>query len=185
MPHIKTIGYDEADESLRQVYDSIIGSRGKLAEVHKIQSLNPAALSAHIDLYKVVMFGSSPLKRYQREMIAVVVSAANKCRYCVEHHLEALRFYWKDETKIESLLDAQLPAEWSETDLALCRFAKECTLHPDQYPADAIINLRSAGLEDRTILDAVQVVAYFNFVNRIVLALGVEWNDDEAKGYRY
>ncbi len=48
MPYIKTYEYEEAADQLRDVYDSIIGARGKLAEVHKIQGLNPAALLAHM-----------------------------------------------------------------------------------------------------------------------------------------
>ena len=41
------------------------------------------------------------------------------------------------------------------------------------------------GLSDRTVLDAVQVIAYFNFVNRMVLGLGVTFSEEEIKGYKY
>lgn len=101
MAYIETFGYENASEELRQAYDTIIGSRGKLADVHKIQGLNPSALLAHMELYKTIMFGRSPLKRYQREMIAVIVSAANHCQYCIKHHKEALLFYWKDQARAE------------------------------------------------------------------------------------
>jgi alkylhydroperoxidase family enzyme len=40
-------------------------------------------------------------------------------------------------------------------------------------PAD-IENLRAAGLNDRAIHDATQVIAYFNYINRVADALGVE-----------
>jgi alkylhydroperoxidase family enzyme len=40
-------------------------------------------------------------------------------------------------------------------------------------------------LSDSAILDATLVVAYFNFVNRIVLALGVESSELEVQGYRF
>lgn len=40
-------------------------------------------------------------------------------------------------------------------------------------PGD-ITRLRSAGLDDRAIHDATQVIAYFNYINRIADALGVE-----------
>jgi hypothetical protein len=35
----------------------------------------------HRALYRTLMFGPSPLKRYQREMIGVVVAALNQCLY--------------------------------------------------------------------------------------------------------
>ena len=185
MPHIKTINYEESVDELRQAYDSIIGARGKLAEVHKIQSLNPAALLAHMDLYKAVMFGKSPLKRYQREMMAVVVSAANNCRYCIEHHKEALLFYWKDPERANRLVAQFDQPDLSETDQALCKLAYNLTLVPSDISKASVEHLQQAGMDDKGILDAVQVIAYFNFVNRMVLALGVEFSDEEAKGYNY
>lgn len=45
--------------------------------------------------------------------------------------------------------------------------------------------LKEAGLDDRAILDAALVVGYFNFVNRIVLSLGVYLEQDEGQGYKY
>lgn len=51
------------------------------------------------------MFAKRPLSREVREMIAVVVSKANKCAYCVIHHSEALNFYWKDRVKMSSFIE--------------------------------------------------------------------------------
>ena len=185
MAYINTINYEQADENLRQTYDQIMGTRGKLAAVHQIQSLHPGALLAHMDLYKQVMFAKSPLKRYQREMIAVIVSAANDCPYCIRHHEEALLFYWKDEERVSKLSTIPTEAGLSEEELALCLFAKKLTQQPGQSTQEDIIKLQEMGWEDRAILDATQVVAYFNFVNRMVLALGVTFTEEEAKGYNY
>lgn len=44
-------------------------------------SLKPAALQAHVLLYRTIMFGPSGLSRSEREAIAVAVSAANDCHY--------------------------------------------------------------------------------------------------------
>lgn len=186
MAFIKTISFEESDGPLRDVYENLIRTRGKLAEVHKIQSLNPDALIAHMDLYKAVMFARSPLKRYQREMMAVIVSRANRCRYCVEHHSRALMFYWKDEQRIERLLRNRQEAGLSEADIELCRFAENLTLKPSTTAEKTEHErLRRQGFDDRAILDATQVIAYFNFVNRLVLALGLEFSEEEVKGYHY
>ncbi len=185
MPHIHTITYDDSEEELKSIYDQIIKSRGKLAEVHKIQSLNPKALMAHMELYMTVMFGKSPLKRYQREMMGVVVSVANHCRYCIQHHEQALLAYWKDPNKTHQLKGSRSGLNLSEADEALCRFAEKLTLNKNTDYSSHTENLKQAGFNDRAILDAVQVVAYFNFVNRLVLGLGVRSDKDETKGYRY
>lgn len=185
MPFIKTIQHEEAEGELLQVYDNIISSRGKLAEVHKMQSLNPGALVAHMDLYKAVMFDKSPLKRYQREMIAVIVSATNKCDYCIEHHKEALLFYWKDAERVSKLATQLGLPDLSEADQALCQFAQNMTHSPYEASAASVEQLRLVGLGDREILDAMQVIAYFNFVNRMVLGLGITFSEEEIKGYNY
>lgn len=185
MPHIQTIAYDNAEEELKATYDHIIKSRGKLADVHKIQSLNPKALMAHMELYMAVMFGKSPLKRYQREMIGVVVSVANRCRYCIQHHEQALLAYWKDPNKTHQLKGDRSGLDLSEKDEALCRFAEILTFNGESDYSSQIEHLKQKEFSDRAVLDAVQVIAYFNFVNRLVLGLGVSTDKDEMKGYRY
>jgi alkylhydroperoxidase family enzyme len=42
--------------------------------------------------------------------------------------------------------------------------------------------LRGAGLSDTEILDAVQVIAYFNYINRVADALGVDLEPDMPRG---
>lgn len=74
----------------------------------------------------------------------------------------------------------------SKKQLSLCEFAQRLTLKPDIIHEGAMIEkLRENGLTDNAILDATLVVAYFNFVNRIVLSLGVESDDNELKGYNF
>ncbi|MDX1478943.1 MAG: peroxidase-related enzyme [Saprospiraceae bacterium] len=184
--YIDVIDYDQSTGTLREIYDNLIASRGKLAHVHMIQSLNPESIVAHMDLYLKIMFGKSPLRRYQREMIGVVVSQTNDCAYCVRHHAEALNFFWKDADRTEALAQDFRSADLSATDLALCSYAESLTANPNAGDnASRIDALRDGGLSDRQILDASLVAAYFNFVNRLVLGLGVEVEVDGGGGYRY
>lgn len=76
MPYIRVIEPEDAEGELREEYERLLGSRGKLAAIHTIHSLSPQALRAHMDLYMTLMFGRSKLKRDVREAIAVVVSRA-------------------------------------------------------------------------------------------------------------
>ncbi len=185
MPFIKVINYDESSGELRGIYDHLITTRGKLADVHMIQSLNPATVLSHMNLYKDIMFGQSPLKRYQREMISVVVSVANQCEYCIKHHKEALMHYWKSESRLESLILQKEDLQLTSEDLALCVYAREITTQPELSTSQKTDALREAGLDDRAILDATLIISYFNFVNRMVLALGLEINESEISGYKY
>lgn len=184
MSRIKVIPYQEATGRLKEIYDDLIDKRGKLAEVHTIQSLRPESIVMHIDLYMEIMFSKSELTRAEREMMAVVVSAANGCDYCMDHHAQALNHYWKDEDRIKRLRVDFEDAELSPRELALSSFANLLTVAPDAYQDEKyLLPLRRVGVSDSALLDATLVVAYFNFVNRIVLTLGVETNEEEMKGY--
>lgn len=77
---IRIVPPDAADGELREAYRSI-GARSGVSNILGVQSLHPAGLSAHDELYKTVMFGPSPLSRIEREAVAVAVSAANDCFY--------------------------------------------------------------------------------------------------------
>jgi len=186
MPRIKVISHNEASGKLKEIYDGLIKSRGKLADVHKIQSLRPKSITAHMDLYMEIMYSRSELTRAEREMIGTVVSAANGCNYCIKHHAEALNHYWKDDAKIEKLVDENYAETLTSKEKALCAFSKHLTLNPEQHQKqDFTLLLKKNGLSDAAILDTVLVTAYFNFVNRIVLSLGVTLEIDNGTGYKY
>ncbi len=81
MAWIKTILPAKASGELLEQYGRMRDAAGSVANILQIHSLNPAALRAHFDLYRTLMFGRSELSRTQREMIAVVVSKTNGCHY--------------------------------------------------------------------------------------------------------
>lgn len=186
MSRIKVIQPEDATGRLKEVYDEIIQKRGQLAEVHKIQSLRPESIVKHMDLYLEIMFSKSELSRAEREMMAVVTSVTNKCNYCQIHHATALNNYWKDDEKVNKFRSNYLKVQLNERQLALCKFAENLTLHPSNFKVSSFIDiLKLHGFSDEGILDATLVVSYFNFVNRMVLALDVNLEDNNGSGYKY
>jgi len=185
MPYIKMIEEEEATGELKEIYTKVKGERGKLSNILKIHSLLPKTMQTHLDFYMSIMFDKSGLRRADRELIATVVSAANKCAYCVNHHAEALKFYWKDDAKVkqaaEDFRQLDLPAKTK----AVLEYAEKLTLHPDQMCEDDVVALRENGLSDEEILSVVLVTNYFNFVNRVANGLGVDFSEEEMKGYKY
>jgi len=141
------------------------------------------ALGNHVDLYMTLMFGKSGLSRLEREAIAVVVSAANDCAYCVKHHAEALRRHLDDEETLDLLMSAD-GLETLEPRLSnIVRHADKLTSAPSAMTESDLGELRAVGLSDSDVLDLTLIVAYFNFVNRIAMGLGVEFSAEEASGY--
>jgi len=72
---------------------------------------------------------------------------------------------------------------------SLCGYARKLTLRPGDMVATDLDPLRAAGLSDRDIVDANQVVSYFNYVNRVADGLGVEleqtWPEAVRRRRRY
>jgi alkylhydroperoxidase family enzyme len=60
---------------------SIAEGAERMPNILASHSLNPAALNAHNQLYRTIMFGPSGLSGAERQAIAVAVSAANECHY--------------------------------------------------------------------------------------------------------
>lgn len=89
------------------------------------------------------------------------------------HHGEAL----SRESGDASLAEAVASGQFDKLDprmRALCTYAIRLTRAPAAVREDDVGLLRTEGIDDRAIVDANQVVAYFNYVNRIAQGLGVE-----------
>ncbi|MDH3338342.1 MAG: peroxidase-related enzyme [Gammaproteobacteria bacterium] len=184
MSWIDEIEAGDADGKLSEMYAELVKKRGKISNILKVHSLNPEAMGNHLDLYMTIMFGRSGLSRAEREAIAVVVSATNECAYCVNHHAEALKRYIKDGDTLEMLTSAD-GLETLEPRLSnIVRHAEKLTSAPSAMTESDLGELRAVGLSDRDILDLTLIVAYFNFVNRIAMGLGVAYSAEELSGYR-
>lgn len=184
MSWIEEIELTEAEGKLAETYARLMEKRGKVSNILQVQSLNPDSLDGHLDLYMTIMFGKSGLSRAEREAIAVVVSATNDCEYCVNHHTDALRRYIKDEDILQALASAD-GLEILEPRLGnIVIHAEKLTSAPAAMTESDLDPLRAEGLTDSDILDITLVVAYFNFVNRIALGLGVGFTLEELSGYK-
>lgn len=182
---IKVVALDEANGKLREIYNHVSRTRGKVANILLVQGLNPEALRAHLDLYLAVMYGPSKLSRTQREMIATVVSTRNKCHYCVAHHTEALNHFVKDRSFIERMSRDLNSVTLDERDRKMLEFSLKLTERPGDMQESDIKQLRNEGFSDSEILDTVLATSYFNLVNRVASALGVGYDESEIAGYKY
>jgi len=185
MAWIKCVEEKEALGKLKEHYEHIKRTRGKIANILKVQSLNPDALKAHLDLYLALMFGKSGLTRIQREMIATVVSATNNCDYCTSHHGEALLRLTKNAELVRQMKHDFKKVNLALKDHAMLKYAVKLTTNPSELSLKDIEELRQAGFSDTDILNINLITSYFNFVNRIALGLGVKSSQEEAKGYKY
>jgi uncharacterized peroxidase-related enzyme len=185
MVWIKCVEEKEATGKLKEYYEHIKRTRDKIANILKVQSLNPDALKAHLDLYLAIMYGKSSLTRIQREMIATVVSAANNCAYCVTHHGEALLHLSKNAELVRQIKKDFSKVNLTPKDHAMLNYAVKLTKNPSSISQKHIEKLRQVGFDDSAILNINLITSYFNFVNRIALGLGVKLTSEEAQGCKY
>ena len=81
MTWIKVIDVPESEGALQEAYHEVSSARDQVANILKAHSLHPEVMTAHLHLYRELMFGKSELTRAERELIAVAVSVVNNCHY--------------------------------------------------------------------------------------------------------
>jgi len=79
-----------------------------------------------------------------------------------------------DESLKEQLLADFSKADISDLDKLILQYAEKITTAADKITQDYINQLKNSGLTEHAIHDIVQVVSYFNYVNRLADGLGVE-----------
>jgi len=111
------------------------------------------------------------LSKLEREMIAVVVSSANRCYYCLVAHGQALRQLSGDAQLGEMLAFNYRVAELSDRQRRMLDFAWKLTLTPHDIAEPDRQGLRDVGFSDTDIFDIGDVTAFFNYTNRMAHGL--------------
>ncbi|MDQ2795699.1 MAG: peroxidase-related enzyme, partial [Actinomycetota bacterium] len=132
--------------------------------------------------YKLLHEPTDNLDEADREMIAVVVSAWNRCTYCIVSHGHALRKALGGTADAEVTAD-YIATNWRHAGLderrsAICAYAEKLTAHPHEMGEDDLLTLRSVGLSDHEIWDVAEIAAMYNFTNRMALAIGQQPNPE-------
>lgn len=184
MTHVSVTPPDKAEGRLKEAYEQVKSSRGAVGNVYEAMSHNPAAMQANHALYTTLQFGESPLSRRERELVATVVSRITGCNYCLAHHADAFGRHAR-EAGLQALVATDYTrAPLSDRERALADHAARLTREPAAVHEADIKKLRDAGLDDREITDLTLLVAYFNFITRAAIGLGVS-TDDVAGAFKY
>jgi uncharacterized peroxidase-related enzyme len=143
---------------------------GFVPNVLSALSAHEAKLRAFMATYNELMLADSGLTKLEREMIAVVVSSANHCYYCLTAHGAAVRQLSKDPQLGEMLVMNWRTARLSRREKALLAFAHKLTVSPAEVGEEDRARLKKAGLSDQDIWDAASVTGFFNYTNRLATA---------------
>ena len=169
---------DRLDDDLQAYYAKCQEKLGLVPNVLKAYSLRPAKLRTFIALYNELMLGDSGLSKLEREMIAVVVSSANRCYYCLVAHGQAVRQLSGDPQLGEMMVMNYRVAKLSPRQRAMLDYAWKLTTDPHAIGESDRKALRDAGFGDADIFDITDTAAFFNYTNRMAHGLDMMPNPD-------
>jgi uncharacterized peroxidase-related enzyme len=149
---------------------------GFVPNVLKAYTFDMAKLSAFVAMYNDLMLTPSGLSKLEREMIAVAVSAHNRCYYCLVAHGAAVRQLSGDPPLGELMAMNYRAARLSQRERAMLDFAVKLTAEPWIIEEDDRARLRRAGFSDRDIWDIAAVAGFFNMTNRVASATDMRPN---------
>lgn len=149
------------------VFSKIEKERGMVARIYSDFSEFPQSVEGHFSLNKALMLSDeSPLPRAERELLAFATSEQNGNSYCGSHHRKAFE-------NCEKELDQSRAS-------VLVELAVDLTLNPAQSP-ELKAKFMKSGFTEAEWQHAVNIVAYFNFTNRLAFAMDMKLEDGFEK----
>jgi uncharacterized peroxidase-related enzyme len=184
---IEMVSEANATGILREMYDQAKTPHGTVDNVMKAHSLRPHTMQGHIALYRSVLHHPDiTLPLWFLEVVASYTSIKNNCEYSLTHHFMNARRLLNDEKRADDIYAALQGGEpqrvFSGKELALLNYAAKLTVRVGSMEKSDIDALHAANCDDGEILEVNQVVAYFNYSNRLLNGLGVTTEGD-AVGY--
>lgn len=185
---IRMLSDGEAGEELRQALALARTPHGTVDNVMRVHSLRPNTMRGHVTLYRAALHDpANTLPMWLQETLSSYVSILNDCPYSLANHWKNAAHLIGDSARasaIRAALEARRPeAVFSGAELALMRYGEKLTLAPGTMEEGDVMALRAAGLDDGQILEANQIVGYFNYVNRLLNGLGVSTTGDVVGYY--
>ncbi|MPZ23088.1 MAG: peroxidase-related enzyme [Dehalococcoidia bacterium] len=181
---IPVITHEEATGDLKEAYEyarnslylramgKVNGTEGAL-NYRAVFSLRPEYVRWISDTADV-LFGPGRISPTIKDMIAVVVSSANRCNHCTAGHAHLLHMRGVEDATLKSLMTNLHGLDLESKTVELLRFAQKMTHAAHEITDDDVGNLRTAGWSDEQILEAVMVAAFFSMNNRVMETLGVK-----------
>jgi uncharacterized peroxidase-related enzyme len=162
--------------AMAEFFNKAKAAQGFVPNVLKAFAFDMAKLAAFVAYRTDLMVAESGLSKLEREMIATVVSAQNRCFYCITAHGAAVRALSGDPVLGELMAMNFRAARLSNRQRAMLDFAVKLTVAPSELEENDRARLRKAGFSDRDIWDISAVAAFYNMTNRLASATDMQPN---------
>lgn len=168
----------ELSPAMAAYFDKCRDKIGYVPNVLAAYAFDNAKLEAFAAFYNDLMLAPSGLSKLEREMIAVAVSAENKCFYCLTAHGAAVRQLSGDPILGEQLVMNYRTADLSPRQRAMLDFAVMMTNYSHEIEEEDRQLLRDVGFSDRDIWDIAAVAGFYNMSNRMASAVDMRPNKE-------
>ena len=185
--HISALGVPDPatlDEDLQAIWRKCVEKLGFVPNVYSTYSKRPLRLRNFMAMYNEIMFSESGLSKLEREMVAVVVSSANRCYYCLVAHGAAVRQLSGDAELGEMMALNYRVAKLDARQRAMLDFAWKLTTTPNLVDDADRDTLRAVGLTEEDIFDLAETTAFFNLSNRMASATDMMPNKEYHRSDR-
>lgn len=162
--------------AMQAYFDKCDAKIGFVPNVLIAHAFDNAKLEAFVAFYDDLMLGQSGLSKLEREMIAVAVSSANRCYYCLTAHGAAVRQLSGDPVLGELMVMNWRAAELSVRHRSMLGFADKLTREPQAMDEADRAVLRQAGFSECDLWDISSVAAFYNMSNRLASATDMRPN---------
>jgi uncharacterized peroxidase-related enzyme len=166
----------ELSVSMQAYFEKCREKLGFVPNVLLAYAFDAAKLDAFAAMYNDLMLAPSGLSKLEREMIAVAVSAVNRCYYCLVAHGAAVRQLSGNPVLGELMVMNYRAARLSKRQRAMLDFAVKMTEQPWAVEEPDRVALRRAGFSDRDIWDISAITGFFNMSNRVASATDMRPN---------
>ncbi len=168
------------DDDIKKYFSKCEEKLGLIPYVLRAYTANPDKFRAFSRFYNTLMLDEEGCKltKLEREMIAVVVSSANHCYYCLVAHGQAVRQLSGDPQLGEMMVMNYRVAELTPRQRAMLDFAWKLTLTPHDAGEADREGLRKVGFTDQDIFDIADTAAFFNYTNRVAHAVDMMPNPE-------
>jgi uncharacterized peroxidase-related enzyme len=167
LTRLKPADTPDIGEEMEAYFQKCRDKLGMVPNVLQAYALRPAKLAAFAKLYNEIMLADSGLSKLEREMIAVVVSSANRCYYCLVAHGQAVRALSGDPQLGEMMVMNYRVAKLSERERIMLDFVWKLTTRPQDIAEADREDLRAQGFSEEDIFDVCDTAAFFNYTNRV------------------
>jgi uncharacterized peroxidase-related enzyme len=143
---------EQVTENNQAIFDHMLSNFGMIPNLYATFALNDTALADYLALQN----RKSTLTAKEREVINLVVSQVNDCKYCVPAHTAVSKMHGFTDDQILEIRRAQVAFD-AKYD-ALAKFVKETTINRGRPSETAAIALAEAGYSQANVIDIMMVI---------------------------